>query len=97
MGLSRVNGAVHQGLWGARFFQSFPPLSCLAYWHGIWDYHLLVTRLVLQFWASQEDMTVSEPKIEGVVCFLSLLSVCEQVRHFGGFPRNFLSGSLVTQ
>lgn len=53
---------------------AFPLHSCLAYWCGIWDYHLLVARLLLWFWASREDMTVSEPKIEGVVRFLLLLS-----------------------
>lgn len=67
----------------------FPPRSCLGYWCGIWDYHLLVTTLLLHFWASCEETAVSEPKIEGVVCFLSLLSVHEQVKRSGNFPRDF--------
>ena len=33
---------------GPRLLQSFPAAT-LGYWLGIWVYHLMVTRLLLQF------------------------------------------------
>lgn len=50
---------------GPRLLQSFPAAT-LGYWLGIWVYHLMVTRLLLQFQVSHTDMTIYESKMRCV-------------------------------